>query len=178
MWIDSFYLSVRKGYKTAPAKTIDEYAKLDEQDESLARWKASLGIVPGAAAAAKGPKVRLSRAGTPQATNVLSGGRPGRNPHPRTAVSDATAGQEAGDRLARYAEPFTLEDEPGEHQGRHRIQVSICCAAVFDVWTCYPHTRARVPLPSPRQRLHHVLGQRHHRQREFPNTVSPSCIPF
>ena len=43
-----------------PAKSADEYAKLDAEDESLARWKASLGIVPGAATgAATGPKVTV-----------------------------------------------------------------------------------------------------------------------
>jgi Rho GDP-dissociation inhibitor len=35
------------GYKPSAAKTAEEYAKLDAEDESLARWKASLGIVPG-----------------------------------------------------------------------------------------------------------------------------------
>jgi Rho GDP-dissociation inhibitor len=39
---------------------MDEYAKLDAQDESLARWKASLGVVPGATTAASGPKVIIS----------------------------------------------------------------------------------------------------------------------
>lgn len=47
------------GYTPSAAKTVDEYATLDAEDESLARWKASLGIVPGApGAAADGPKVR------------------------------------------------------------------------------------------------------------------------
>ena len=36
---------------------MDEYAKLDANDESLARWKASLGITGGGAGAATGPKV-------------------------------------------------------------------------------------------------------------------------
>jgi len=35
------------GYKPTAAKTTEEYAKLDAEDESLARWKASLGIRPG-----------------------------------------------------------------------------------------------------------------------------------
>ncbi|EIN10582.1 E set domain-containing protein [Punctularia strigosozonata HHB-11173 SS5] len=47
------------GYKPTAAKSVDEYAKLDAEDESLARWKASLGIVPGVAAAGSGPKVTL-----------------------------------------------------------------------------------------------------------------------
>ena len=33
-----------QGYKPTAAKSIDEYKKLDAGDESLARWKASLGI--------------------------------------------------------------------------------------------------------------------------------------
>jgi Rho GDP-dissociation inhibitor len=46
------------GYKVGAAKSTDEYASLDAEDESLARWKASLGIVPGAAGgSATGPKV-------------------------------------------------------------------------------------------------------------------------
>lgn len=47
------------GYKLGAAKTTDEYAKLDAEDESLARWKASLGIVPGAGANSTGPKVTV-----------------------------------------------------------------------------------------------------------------------
>ena len=50
------------GYKPGAAKSVDEYAKLDAEDESLARWKASLGIVPGSAGAASGPKVRVTHA--------------------------------------------------------------------------------------------------------------------
>ncbi|KAI0650591.1 rho GDP-dissociation inhibitor [Trametes meyenii] len=47
------------GYKPSAAKSVDEYAKLDAEDESLARWKASLGIVPGASTAGSGPKVTI-----------------------------------------------------------------------------------------------------------------------
>jgi len=47
------------GFKLGAAKSMDEYAQLDAEDESLARWKASLGIVPGAAGAASGPKVTV-----------------------------------------------------------------------------------------------------------------------
>ncbi|KAJ7086749.1 immunoglobulin E-set [Mycena epipterygia] len=47
------------GYKPSAAKSADEYAKLDAEDESLARWKASLGIVPGASGDASGPKVTV-----------------------------------------------------------------------------------------------------------------------
>ncbi|KAF8211260.1 rho GDP-dissociation inhibitor [Mycena galopus ATCC 62051] len=52
--------SMTPGYKpVGPAKSADEYAKLDAEDESLARWKASLGIVPGAGGPATGPKVTV-----------------------------------------------------------------------------------------------------------------------
>ncbi|TFK55825.1 E set domain-containing protein [Heliocybe sulcata] len=53
--------SATPGYKPAgPAKSADEYANMDAEDESLARWKASLGIVPGVAGGpATGPKVTV-----------------------------------------------------------------------------------------------------------------------
>ncbi|KAB5593387.1 Rho GDP-dissociation inhibitor [Ceratobasidium theobromae] len=35
------------GYKVGAKKTVAEYANLDAEDESLARWKASLGIAGG-----------------------------------------------------------------------------------------------------------------------------------
>jgi hypothetical protein len=42
-------------------RSAEEYAQLDAEDESLARWKASLGIGPGTSSDnASGPKV-LSR---------------------------------------------------------------------------------------------------------------------
>ncbi|RXW24633.1 hypothetical protein EST38_g1214 [Candolleomyces aberdarensis] len=47
------------GYKAGAAKTTEEYANLDAEDESLARWKASLGIVPGASTTGTGPKVSV-----------------------------------------------------------------------------------------------------------------------
>ncbi|KIO23498.1 hypothetical protein M407DRAFT_244747 [Tulasnella calospora MUT 4182] len=40
-------------------KTLAEYAELDGQDESLAKWKASLGIKPSAAAGTSGPQFTL-----------------------------------------------------------------------------------------------------------------------
>ena len=48
------------GYKLSAAKSMDEYAKLDEEDESLSRWKASLGIGPGAAGSRIGPPVTMT----------------------------------------------------------------------------------------------------------------------
>ncbi|PAV20774.1 E set domain-containing [Pyrrhoderma noxium] len=48
------------GYKvTAPAKSPEEYAQMDANDESLARWKASLGIGATPAGDASGPKVTV-----------------------------------------------------------------------------------------------------------------------
>ncbi|RDB22625.1 Rho GDP-dissociation inhibitor [Hypsizygus marmoreus] len=57
---DDLKPSTTPGYKPGAAKSADEYAKLDAEDESLARWKASLGIVPGATTSdAIGPKVTV-----------------------------------------------------------------------------------------------------------------------
>ncbi|KAI0772679.1 immunoglobulin E-set [Irpex lacteus] len=47
------------GYKPTAVKSVDEYTQLDANDESLNRWKASLGIVPGASAPATGPKLTM-----------------------------------------------------------------------------------------------------------------------
>ncbi|BGP25068.1 rho GDP-dissociation inhibitor [Rhodotorula toruloides] len=49
------------GYKVGQAKTLEEYATLDAEDESLARWKASLGIGAGGAptAPSAGPSVQV-----------------------------------------------------------------------------------------------------------------------
>ncbi|KAI0693811.1 immunoglobulin E-set [Cytidiella melzeri] len=47
------------GYKPTAVKSVDEYAGLDANDESLNRWKASLGIVPDASAPASGPKLTI-----------------------------------------------------------------------------------------------------------------------
>jgi len=48
------------GYKAGAIKSPEEFAKLDAEDESLTRWKASLGIVPGVTtSSAAGPKVSV-----------------------------------------------------------------------------------------------------------------------
>ncbi|KAF8138637.1 immunoglobulin E-set [Boletus edulis] len=44
---DDLQPSLTPGYRPTAVKTTEEYAKMDAEDESLARWKASLGIVPG-----------------------------------------------------------------------------------------------------------------------------------
>jgi len=56
---DDLAPSATPGYKPTAAKSMDEYAKLDAEDESLARWKASLGIVPGTSGSASGPRVTV-----------------------------------------------------------------------------------------------------------------------
>ncbi|KAG5725360.1 Rho GDP-dissociation inhibitor 1 [Termitomyces sp. T112] len=57
---DDFQPSTTPGYRVSAAKSAEEYAKLDAEDESLARWKASLGIVPGAAGGdTSAPKVTI-----------------------------------------------------------------------------------------------------------------------
>ena len=48
------------GYKPAAGKTVDEYRNLDAEDESLARWKASLGLDAATSGDSKMPKVALS----------------------------------------------------------------------------------------------------------------------
>ncbi|TRM68243.1 immunoglobulin E-set [Schizophyllum amplum] len=57
---DDFKPSSTPGYKLGEAKSADEYAKMDAEDESLARWKASLGIVPGVTGGdTSGPRVTV-----------------------------------------------------------------------------------------------------------------------
>jgi Rho GDP-dissociation inhibitor len=46
---DDLVPSRAEGYKLGEKKTVDEYAKLDGEDEALNRWKASLGIGIGGA---------------------------------------------------------------------------------------------------------------------------------
>jgi len=49
-----------EGFKLGEKKTVDQYAELDQNDESLKRWKESLGITPGASQAERsGPKVTI-----------------------------------------------------------------------------------------------------------------------
>lgn len=48
-----------QGYKVGEKKTLEEYSQLDANDESLQRWKASLGIADGAGAGGDKPKVRV-----------------------------------------------------------------------------------------------------------------------
>ncbi|KAG8691666.1 hypothetical protein FRC11_013277 [Ceratobasidium sp. 423] len=50
---DDLNPTATSGYKVTAKKTVDEYANLDANDESLARWKASLGIGAGGGGEAK-----------------------------------------------------------------------------------------------------------------------------
>ncbi len=46
---DDFAPSNNTGYKVGEKKTLEELAKLDSQDESLRKWKESLGLKAGRA---------------------------------------------------------------------------------------------------------------------------------
>jgi len=48
-----------QGYKPAPGKSVDEYRNLDAGDESLARWKASLGLDSATSGEKSGPKLTI-----------------------------------------------------------------------------------------------------------------------
>jgi len=50
--------SFAAGFKLGEKKTVDQYAQLDANDESLARWKQSLGL-DAAASSRSGPKVTV-----------------------------------------------------------------------------------------------------------------------
>jgi Rho GDP-dissociation inhibitor len=56
---DDLKPSSTPGYKPGAAKSAAEYAKLDAEDESLARWKASLGLTGAVDADTSGPKVTV-----------------------------------------------------------------------------------------------------------------------
>ena len=60
------------GYKPAAGKTVDEYRNLDEKDESLARWKASLGLDAAFSGDTSKPKVVLCLNGILTALSYLS----------------------------------------------------------------------------------------------------------
>jgi Rho GDP-dissociation inhibitor len=47
------------GYKPAAGKSVDEYRNLDAGDESLARWKASLGLESASGGDKSGPKLTV-----------------------------------------------------------------------------------------------------------------------
>ena len=55
--VSGHFFNIYTGYKVTEKKNIDEYAKMDANDESLKRWKESLGISEGATAPAEGPQV-------------------------------------------------------------------------------------------------------------------------
>ncbi|KAI9138121.1 immunoglobulin E-set [Paraphysoderma sedebokerense] len=53
---DDLVATETAGYKAPAQKTIEELAKLDDNDESLKKWKESLGLAAGAATTSTGPK--------------------------------------------------------------------------------------------------------------------------
>ena len=53
------FLITCTGYKPAAGKSVDEYRDLDANDESLARWKATLGLDSATSGDKSGPKVAL-----------------------------------------------------------------------------------------------------------------------
>ncbi|KAF3907697.1 hypothetical protein AA313_de0207587 [Arthrobotrys entomopaga] len=52
---DELATSTAEGFKVGEKKTLDELHKLDAEDESLAKWKASLGLTPDAVGAPVDP---------------------------------------------------------------------------------------------------------------------------
>ncbi|EPS43316.1 hypothetical protein H072_2691 [Dactylellina haptotyla CBS 200.50] len=50
-----------EGYKVGEKKSLAEYQKLDANDESLNKWKASLGLGDGAAASSDPAKVTIKK---------------------------------------------------------------------------------------------------------------------
>jgi len=48
---DDLAPSKTEGFKVGEKKTLDEYKNLDQEDEALNRWKASLGLGSGTAIA-------------------------------------------------------------------------------------------------------------------------------
>ncbi|KAI0306960.1 UbiA prenyltransferase family-domain-containing protein [Multifurca ochricompacta] len=56
--VEDFAAINTPGYKPAAGKTVDEYRNLDAEDESLARWKASLGL--NAASGGDGAQPKLT----------------------------------------------------------------------------------------------------------------------
>ena len=60
------------GYKAGNLKSVDEYKNLDANDESLNRWKASLGLANADGAPASGPKVSGNRVDYPQSGKLIT----------------------------------------------------------------------------------------------------------
>lgn len=56
---DDLKTKFEQGYRPGDKKSVVEYATLDANDESLNRWKESLGVVAGASGSGEGPKVTI-----------------------------------------------------------------------------------------------------------------------
>ncbi|KAI0254926.1 rho GDP-dissociation inhibitor [Lactifluus subvellereus] len=57
--VDDFAAINTPGYKPAAGKSVDEYRELDAGDESLARWKASLGLGTASGEDTSQPKLTI-----------------------------------------------------------------------------------------------------------------------
>lgn len=110
----SYYLR-SLGYKPTAAKTVEEYAKLDAEDESLTRWKASLGITDSAAKPSTGPKVLHSFSTTTLSDAPLD--------YCLTFRSDIPYFANWQVHLPRRPIRGRHVENPNFHQGRRRIPV-------------------------------------------------------
>lgn len=110
-------MSTLKGYKPGETKSADEYAKLDAEDESLARWKASLGIVPGATAPAEGPKACSSVLQSLDIRVLKVICHLGHCIDPGVGLLYASSWQENRFRLEGYSQVGGYQEESNCHQG-------------------------------------------------------------
>jgi len=119
------------GYNPGGYKSPEELANLDAEDESLARWKASLGIVPGTSSAESGPKVMKSFVYTLHYSLI------------RLLVDsvdawaclfDSTTGKEDSIRPCRStSDRDQHQEEPDYYQRRRRIQVGFLMVIMVTV---------------------------------------------
>lgn len=114
-----------QGYKPGAAKSADEYAKLDAEDESLARWKASLGIVPGASGGeASGPKVYIQL--WPHHRSIFNSGLiTGDRSYAWAGLSNSATRDADYLWSEKHGQTRRHKEESHHYQGRGRIQVRI-----------------------------------------------------
>jgi len=108
---DELKPSTTEGYKVGEKKSVDEYAKLDAEDESLARWKQSLGIGAGSAGGSLGEPGDSRRVVILQLCLLITG---------RPDVVINLGAPEALEQLR--AKPFTIK-EGAEYRMKVRFRV-------------------------------------------------------
>lgn len=108
---DELKPSTTEGYKVGEKKSVDEYAKLDAEDESLARWKASLGIGATSAGVSLGEPGDTRKVVILQLSLLITG-RP-------DVVIDLTS---PGALESLSGKPFTIK-EGAEYRMRVRFRV-------------------------------------------------------